>query len=66
MREIYQSAVEEAVSADNNASIEGMGEGAAEMADSMITGMSLGAIVTFGAMTEAQVEGLITMFQEQL
>lgn len=66
MKQTYESAVDEACSEANQASIESMGEGAAEMADSMIMGMSFASIVTFGAMTKEQVEELISVFKMHL
>ena len=66
MKQIYENAVEDAESGANQASIESMGEGAAQMGDSMIMGMSFGSILTFGAMTEEQVADMMEMFRKSL
>ena len=41
-----------------------LGEGSVEMAKSMMVEMPLGSLVSFGVMSEEQLDGLITLLNE--
>ena len=58
MQKLHGSEEAKKAEADN---LSNMGEGSERMAQAMMTEMPLGAIVTFGRMTNEQLDGLIAM-----